>query len=201
MWALHHPILFLLLYKDVIGLLIQAGLLLATGALIWVGTKQAKAADAQANAAIQQIKAAEVQAKAAQAQAEAAVAQVEVARSQLQAMVSQGSLNIRPIFKFRIIESGYTNTAVFIKNVGSGPAFNTKWKFVRPPNAALADQVYPIGTLAVDQEEEMPWPFDKDDPKLKAGMVDDRTESASSVLTPPEILMRPSQRRTARIVL
>ena len=32
MWALHHPILFLLLYRDVIGLLIQAGLLLATEA-------------------------------------------------------------------------------------------------------------------------------------------------------------------------
>ena len=69
-WALHHPILFLILYKDVVGLLIQAGLLLATGALIWVGTKQAKAADAQAKAAIEQVKAAQVQTVVAQAQAQ-----------------------------------------------------------------------------------------------------------------------------------
>jgi hypothetical protein len=83
MWALHHPILFLFLYKDVIGLLIQAGLLLATGGLIRVGTKQAKAADAQAKAAIEQVKSAQVQTVVAQAQADAAAAQVEVARSQL----------------------------------------------------------------------------------------------------------------------
>jgi hypothetical protein len=156
MWALHHPILFLLLYKDVIGLLIQSGLLLATGFLLWVGTKQAKAADAQASAAIQQVDVARSQARAALAQAQAAAAQVEVARAQLQVMIRQGSINIRPIFKFRIAEHGFVNTPVIIKNVGSGTAFETRWTFVRSPNTASADQVYPIGTLGVGQEEEMP---------------------------------------------
>jgi hypothetical protein len=91
MWSHHHPILFLLLYKDVISLLIQAGLLIATFALIRVGWKQAKAADAQAVAAIQQVKAADVQARSAQAQVEVARQQVEAAEVQAKGQSGSGS--------------------------------------------------------------------------------------------------------------
>jgi hypothetical protein len=93
----------LLLYKDVIGLLIQGGLLLATFALIRVGAKQARAADAQANAAIQQVRAADPQASAAQMQSEFARQQVEAAeaqlanaKSQFQEQVRQGLTASRP---------------------------------------------------------------------------------------------------------
>jgi hypothetical protein len=89
MWALRHPILFLLAYKDVIGLVIQAGLLIATTVLIRVGAKQARAADAQANAAIQQVRAADAQANAAQMQVAVAQQQLEAVEAQLETARSQ----------------------------------------------------------------------------------------------------------------
>jgi hypothetical protein len=188
MYAIHHPIKFLLVYKDLFGLVIQLGLLLATAALIRVGSRQAKAAKAQATAAnqqviaaLQQVTAANAQAKAAEAQVAVALQQVELTKAQVktaalqfQASVTHGAASMRPIFKFRIAERGFVSTPVIIKNVGFGAAFNTTWKFVRPPNAACEDHVYPIGTLSVDQEEVMPWPFDMENPRLQARMVDEK---------------------------
>ena len=89
-------------------------------------------------------------------------------------MVNQASVSIRPMFKFRIAERGFVQSPVIIKNVGFGAAFKTKWKFVQPPNAACEDQVYSIGPLSVDQEQEIPWPFDKENPRLRANMVDEK---------------------------
>ena len=180
MWAAHHPIQFLLLYKDLFGLLIQIFLLLATVALIRVGMKQAIAANAQAAAAIQQVRAADAQATAAQMQVEVArgqleavEAQLETARSQFGEQVRQGLTASRPNFKFRDGEPGFTNSPVIIRNVGPGVAHRTTWSFVVPKNLDLQNKVYEIGTLGVDQEMPIPWPFDATYPRLQTRMMMD----------------------------
>lgn len=178
MWTLRHPIQFLLAYKDVVGLFIQALLFLATLGLIRVGFKQAKAASAQADAAIQQVRAAEEQVKAAQAQVSVARQQVEIAQSQVDTaraqfgeQVRQGLTSSRPNFKFRDGEPGYTNSSVIIRNVGPGVAYRITWKFVAPKNADLQGRVYEMGILGANQEMAVPWPFDKTYPRLQAQMM------------------------------
>jgi hypothetical protein len=178
MWSLHHPILFLLLYKDVLGMLIQAGLLLATFALIRVGAKQAKAADAQANAATRQVRAADAQASAAQMQLEFARQQVEAAeaqlansKSQFQEQVRQGLAASRPNFKFRDGDPGFSTSPVVIRNTGPGVAYRITWRFVNPKNRQLENSVYEIGTLGANQEMEIPWEFDTQNPRLQTRMM------------------------------
>jgi hypothetical protein len=186
-YAIYHPVKFLLVYKDLVGLLIQLGLLFATVGLIRVGSRQAKAAHAQATAAnqqviaaLQQVKAANAQAKAAEAQVEVALQQVDLAKaqlenatSQLREQVHQGSTSSRPHFEFRDGDPHFSTSPVVIRNVGPGVAYRVTWRFVKPRNADLTAAVYEVGTLAVDQERAVPWPFDKDNPRLKMSMMDE----------------------------
>jgi hypothetical protein len=187
MWSLHHPVLFLLLYKDVIALLIQGGLLVTTFALIWVGARQAKAAKAQARAANRQVKAAQEQVKAAEAQAKAAEAQVnvelqqlELLRAQVEAanaqsaeMQLQGQAARLPVFKVRERNHAYQNSAAVLLNAGTGPAFEIKWRFLNPKNKNWENRVWDIGTLAATMEMDIPWPDDLETSKLRAGMINE----------------------------
>jgi hypothetical protein len=187
MWALRHPILFLLAYKDVVALLIQLGLLGATVALIWVGTRQAKAARSQARAATRQVKAAQEQIKAAEAQARAAVAQVavaqqqaellraqvEVAKAQSVEMQLQGQAARLPVFKVRERNHAFQNSAAVLLNVGAGPAFDIKWKFVSSKNKNWESRVYEIGTLAAGSEMDMEFPDDAETHNLRASMINE----------------------------
>jgi hypothetical protein len=184
MWSLRHPVQFLILYKDVAALLIQAGLLAATFALIWVGTRQAKAAKAQARAANRQVKAAEAQALAAAAQVEVARQQVELLRAQVETANAQfGEMQIQgqtarlPIFKVKERNHAFENSAAVLMNVGPGAAFKIKWKFLSAKNKDWESRVYDIGMLAAGRETDMPWP-DNPTHKLSASMI---TEGGISI--------------------
>lgn len=144
----------LVAYKDLISLLIQAGLLVATFFLIRVGAKQAKAADAQSKAAIQQV--------------EAAKAQVDIARLQFEEMLLQGNTERRLVFKINDSNPNFVDSPAIIRNVGNGVAFDTTWRFVKHHGRA---QDVLIGTLAVNQEMPIPWPTEPNYPGLPSSMI------------------------------
>lgn len=180
MRTLQQSVQFLLVYKDLVGLVIQVGLLLATFALISVVGKQAKAAAAQANAAIKQVRAADAQAEAAYNHAELAKKQLQVAERQLETakskfeeQVYEGITSSRPNFKFRDADPGFKTSPVMIKNLGPGIAYRVNWRFLAAGDSNLQNQVYELGSLAVGQEVAIPWGFNKEFPRLQTRMLDE----------------------------
>ena len=128
----------------------------------------------QVEVARQQVEAAEVQAKAAQAQAEAAEAQVEVARSQLRVMVNQASVSIRPMFKFRIAERGFVQSPVIIKNVDSEPLSKRSGSSCSRRTPPAKTRCLRLAHYQWTLEQEISWPFNKENPRLRANMVDEK---------------------------
>jgi hypothetical protein len=50
-------------------------------------------------------------------------------------------------------------------------AYRTVWRFLKPENNDLVNQIYEIGTLGVDQEMPLPWEFDTAYPRLQTRMM------------------------------
>jgi hypothetical protein len=197
MWVLQHPILFLLAYKEVVGLLIQLGLLVATFALIRVGVRQARAARSQARAANRQVRAAQEQIEAAKAQARAAEAQVTVVQQQVQLLRTQVEIAIAqseemklqgqaarlPVFKVWERDSAYQNSPAVLLNAGAGPAFDIQWRFLKPRNELWKYSVYALGTLAAGSQMDIDWSDDTELHKLRANMIDEHGISIECVDT------------------
>ena len=146
---------FLESYKDQIGLLIQALLLVATIILIRVGLKQAKAADAQAKAADQQVKAAESQVTVANAQA-------LTAQRQLYASLSSSEAATRPLLKItspsfdQFIDTREKTIEFTITNCGLGPALDLTSHYGNDESdaAGLDGEFLGIGDSKIEEFEQ-----------------------------------------------
>jgi hypothetical protein len=171
---------YLLTYRDLIGLAIQACLLFMIFALIRALAQQTRAASAQAKAAMQQVRAADLQAEQAhihaellRAQIRAAEQHVEKTKAREEDQVRKEIFSSRPNFRFRDADPGFKTSPVMIRNVGPGVAYRTTWRFLSPNKPELLNQVFEIGTLAIGQEIAIPWGVDKETPRLQTRLLDE----------------------------
>jgi hypothetical protein len=158
MWIVRHTVEFLLIYKDLVGILLQIVLLFAV--------QQVRAADAQAEAA-------HIQAEIGRQQLKVVSGQLETAKAQSEEEIRQGVMASRPNLRFRDADPGFTTSPVVIRNDGPGVAYRTNWRFVSPENPSLENRICEIGTLEVGQEMAIPWGFDKEYPRLQTRLIDE----------------------------